>query len=95
MSGCAFGSPDPRGETTLRGTHARLRLTESSAFATRLSRRQSAVVEARLLGHSDQSFPSSGSSSSEMSRMLDSAVGSGIPAQWVRKMRWLTPRSSK
>ena len=37
---------------------------------------------------------SAGSRSSEMSRMLESATGSGIPAQWVRKMRWLTPSSS-
>ena len=41
-----------------------------------------------------QSFLSAGSSSSEISRMLDSAVGSGIPAQWVRRTRWLIPSSS-
>ena len=35
----------------------------------------------------DQGILSAGSSSSEMSRMLESAVGSGIPAQWVRNTR--------
>ena len=95
MSGYAFGQPDLRGDMALRGVRACFCPAESSAFSTHLSRRQSVVFEARTLVHPGQSFLSSGSSSSEMSRMLDSAVGSGIPAQWVRKMRWLTPRSSK
>ena len=34
-----------------------------------------------------------GSSSSEMRRMLESAVESGMPAQCVRMTRWLTPNS--
>jgi hypothetical protein len=36
-----------------------------------------------------------GSSSSEIRRMLASAVESGIPTQWVRIRRWLTPNSSQ
>ena len=95
MSGCASGQPDPQGKMALRGVRACFCPAESSAFPAHLSRRQSVVFEARTVVHPGQSFLSSGSSSSEMRRMLDSAVGSGIPAQWVRKMRWLTPRSSK
>ena len=95
MSGYAFGQPDLPGEMALRGVRARFCLVQSSAFPTHLSRRHSVVFEARTVVHPGQSFLSSGSSSSEMSRMLDSAVGSGMPAQWVRKMRWLTPSSSK
>ncbi len=36
---------------------------------------------------------SAGSSSSEMRRMLASAVESGMPAQCVRMTMWLTPNS--
>lgn len=42
-----------------------------------------------------QIFLSSGMSSSEIIRMLWSAVESGIPAQCVRMMRWLMPTSSQ
>ena len=42
-----------------------------------------------------QTFFSSGSSSSEIIRMLCRATLRGMPAQWVRKVRWFTPNSSQ
>ena len=57
--------------------------------------RQEAELGAFRRHGAAQTFFSSGSSSSEIIRMLERAVPSGMPAQWVRKVRWFTPNSSQ
>ena len=51
----------------------------------------------RCLGlqSSDQTDCNAGSNSLEIIRRLCNAVDSGMPAQWVRISRWLTPNSSQ
>jgi len=43
----------------------------------------------------DQTDCNAGSNSLEIIRRLCNAVDSGMPAQWVRISRWLTPNSSQ
>ena len=98
MAGMAVGCCRT-GYRRLRGGWSGLRPPRNDAFAL--------VVHAlrRVPSHSDsscgeglgpgQTFFSSGSSSSEIIRMLWRAVPSGMPAQWVRKVRWFTPNSSQ
>ena len=83
-------------ELYLTGTQAHVKF----AMLQEICNRQAEMLDSghNLLSKvaaSDQTDCNAGSNSLEIIRRLCNAVDSGMPAQWVRISRWLTPNSSQ